>query len=263
MTNGGYIIVNVNNNSPIKVREEIDKYMTEQVELIGTAEILGKEIKFYNSWENPLFLGKDVAEWVGYSKRSNGTYDVSRMLETVDEDEKLVRIAYASGQGRKMWFLTEKGVKQTLANSRKISAKETLKLVDDDYGYRKNPKQTQFEIMLKNAIDAHLNRSKLDWNFCPFNDEERCLLSYRNAVTYETEVKVGNYRLDFYFKNFNLVVEYDENHHKYQKENDEIRQQNIINILGEDATFIRVKEGEEFEGVIKIISYLVHYAFVF
>ena len=100
--------------------------MTKEIELIGTVEILGKEIKFYDSWENPLFLGKDVAEWVGYSKRSNGTYDVSRMLETVDEDEKLVRNAYISGQVRKMWFLTEKGVKQTLANSRKNKCQRNI-----------------------------------------------------------------------------------------------------------------------------------------
>ena len=105
------------------MREEIDKYMTEQVELIGTAEILGKEIKFYNSWENPLFLGKDVAEWIGYSKRSNGTYDVSRMLETVDEDEKLVRKVYVSGQVRKMWFLTEDGLYEVLMQSTKDDAK--------------------------------------------------------------------------------------------------------------------------------------------
>lgn len=123
LTNGGFIIVNVNNKSPTKVREEIDKYMTEQVELIGTTEILGKEIKFYNSWENPLFLGKDVAEWIGYAKRSNGTYDVSRMLETVDEDEKLVRKIYVSGQVRKMWFLTEDGLYEVLMQSTKDDAK--------------------------------------------------------------------------------------------------------------------------------------------
>ena len=97
--------------------------MESKVELIGTVEILGKEIKFYGSWENPLFLGKDVAEWIGYAKRSNGTYDVSRMLETVDEDEKLVRIAYVSGQTRKMWFLTEDGLYEVLMQSTKDDAK--------------------------------------------------------------------------------------------------------------------------------------------
>ena len=230
--------------------------MEDGVNLIGTVEILGKEIKFYDSWENPLFLGKDVADWIEHR-------NPTMMLKSVDEDEKVLKIVHTPGGNQGSWFLTEEGVKRVLANSRKLKAKELLEQIDNSIRYRNCPKQTQFEIMLKNAIDIHLNRSELDWQFCPFNDKERYLLPYSDALVYETEVKVGNYRLDFYFKNFNLVVEYDENHHKYQKENDEIRQQNIINILGEDTTFIRVKEGEEFEGIIKIISYLVHYAFVF
>ena len=39
MTNGGYIIVNVNNKSPVKVREEIDKYMTKEIELLENKEM--------------------------------------------------------------------------------------------------------------------------------------------------------------------------------------------------------------------------------
>ena len=230
--------------------------MESKVELIGTVEILGKEIKFYGSWENPLFLGKDVADWIEHS-------NPTMMLKSVDEDEKVLKIVHTPGGNQESWFLTEEGVKRVLANSRKLKAKELLEQIDNSIRYRNCPKQTQFEIMLKNAIDIHLNRSELDWQFCPFNDKERYLLLYSDALAYETEARVGSYRLDFYFKNFNLVVEYEENHHKYQKESDEIRQQNIINILGEDTTFIRVKEGEEFEGIIKIISYLVHYAFVF
>lgn len=39
LTNGGYIIVNVNNKSPIKVREEIDKYMAKEIELLENKEM--------------------------------------------------------------------------------------------------------------------------------------------------------------------------------------------------------------------------------
>lgn len=39
MTNGGFIIVNVNNKSPTKVREEIDKYMTKEIELMENKEM--------------------------------------------------------------------------------------------------------------------------------------------------------------------------------------------------------------------------------
>lgn len=39
LTNGGYIIVNVNNKSPKKVRKEIDKYMTKEIELLENKEM--------------------------------------------------------------------------------------------------------------------------------------------------------------------------------------------------------------------------------
>ena len=229
-----------------------------ELQVIKEQEVLGKEFRIYGDFESPLFLARDVAEWIEYDINK-----VGQMLKTIDEDEKLKRTLFYKGQNREMWFLTEKGLKQVLANSRKLVAKQLLKFIDDKYKYKKTPKQTQFEIMLKSAIDIHLNESKLDWKYCPFNDKERNLLTYDNAITYETEVKIGNYRLDFYFKNFNLIVEYDEFHHKYQKEKDDLRQQDIRNILGEDIIFIRVNEGEEFKGIIKIISYLMHYAFVF
>lgn len=132
LTNGGYIIVNVNNKSPTKVREEIDKYMTEQVELIGTTEILGKEIKFYNSWENPLFLAKDVAEWIEHS-------NASKMIEDCDLDEsetvkRIIEITYSYGNGfrtrkQEALFLTEDGLYEVLMQSRKPIAKQLKKKI--------------------------------------------------------------------------------------------------------------------------------------
>ena len=104
------------------MREEIDKYMTEQVELIGTTEILGKEIKFYNSWENPLFLGKDVAEWIEHSA-------VHMMLKKIDEDEKVRNIVSTLGGNQEMWFLTEDGLYEVLMQSRKPIAKDLKKKI--------------------------------------------------------------------------------------------------------------------------------------
>lgn len=44
--------------------------------------LLGKEIDVYGSVDEPLFLAKDVAEWIGHS-------DVSMMVKNVEEDEKV------------------------------------------------------------------------------------------------------------------------------------------------------------------------------
>ncbi|MCU5430713.1 hypothetical protein [Bacillus anthracis] len=45
--------------------------------------------------------------------------DLSRMVGLVDEEEKLKRTLYVSGQNREMWFLTEDGLYEVLMQSRK------------------------------------------------------------------------------------------------------------------------------------------------
>lgn len=242
--------------------------MENQLQIINQQEVLGKEFRIYGNVENPLFLAKDVAEWIGYS-----VSNVSKLVNMVDEEEKVRNIVSTPGGNQKAWFLTEDGLKQLLANSRKSKAKEILTKLEDSFVYKKTPKQTEFELMLKNALDCHLKQSGLDWKYCPFNNKEDYKATYDELVFFETEKKVGKYKLDFYFPKFNLVVEYDENHHKYQKQADKEREIEIIKILesindhdiSEDdylTHFIRVQEGKEFEGIINIISYLMHYAFV-
>lgn len=77
----------------------------------------------------------------------------------------------------------------------------------------------------------------------------------------------GKYRLDFYLPSV-LIVEYDESHHKYQTEMDFERInycREWINEYGDLEGFdekwripvIRVREGEELEGLNRIIKHLV------
>ena len=92
------------------------------------------ELNIYGSIDEPLFLAKDVAEWIEYDKNQ-----VGKMLSTVDEDEKIKLLCdrnnitgkgnpnkwflteddedekaaspiYYIGQVRNMWFLTEDGL---------------------------------------------------------------------------------------------------------------------------------------------------------
>ena len=71
--------------------------MKNELTVIDEREILGKRFRVYGDFENLLFLAKDVAEWIDYAKTSNGSYDVSKMLKTIDEDEKLIRKIFVSG----------------------------------------------------------------------------------------------------------------------------------------------------------------------
>lgn len=97
--------------------------MKNELQVIDEREILGKRFRVYGDFENLLFLAKDVAEWIDYAKTSNGSYDVSKMLKMIDEDEKLIRKIFVSGQNRNMWFLTEDGFYEVCMQSTKPNAK--------------------------------------------------------------------------------------------------------------------------------------------
>ena len=60
------------------------------MELVCKQEVLGKEFKIYGTIEEPLFLAKDVAEFIEHS-------DVSKMMKSVDEDEKVKNIVRTLG----------------------------------------------------------------------------------------------------------------------------------------------------------------------
>ena len=38
-----------------------------ELQIIEQREVLGKDFKIYGDFENPLFLAKDVAEWIEHS----------------------------------------------------------------------------------------------------------------------------------------------------------------------------------------------------
>lgn len=96
--------------------------MEKNLVVIDEREVLGKEFKIYGDIENPLFLAKDVANWIEHT-------DLSRMVNMVDDNEKLKRTLFVSGQNREMWLLTEDGVYEVLMQSRKPIAKAFKKEV--------------------------------------------------------------------------------------------------------------------------------------
>ena len=65
------------------------------LQIIEQREILGKQLTMYGDFEEPLFLAKEVAEWIENKQPT-------QMVELVDEDEKLKCIINTSGQNREM-----------------------------------------------------------------------------------------------------------------------------------------------------------------
>lgn len=117
-------------------------------ELIEQQDFMESTIRVFGTPEEPLFLARDVAEWLDYSKRSNGTYKVDRMLQSVDDEEKLILTTPAHTMSRVLQpnttysFLTESGLYEVLMLSRKPKAKkfkskvkEILKTIRKTGGY--------------------------------------------------------------------------------------------------------------------------------
>jgi prophage antirepressor-like protein len=121
--------------------------------------LLGKEIDVYGSVDEPLFLAKDVAEWIEHTQPS-------KMVETVDEDEKLMGTIFLSGQNREVWMLTEDGLYEVLMQSRKPIAKqfkkgvkEILKTIRKTGSYSVSKPLSQLEV-LQMAVNQMVEQEK-------------------------------------------------------------------------------------------------------
>ena len=94
------------------------------LQIIDQRKVLGKDFRIYGDLDTPIFLAKDVAEWIEHS-------NPTEMVRTVDESEKLNSTILSAGQMREVTFLTEDGLYEVLMQSRKPIAKEFKKKVKE------------------------------------------------------------------------------------------------------------------------------------
>ena len=130
-----------------------------EIKVINKSMLLEKEIDVYGSIDEPLFLAKDVAEWIEHTQPS-------KMVETVDEDEKLMGTIFLSGQNREVWMLTEDGLYEVLMQSRKPIAKqfkkgvkEILKTIRKTGSYSVSKPLSQLEV-LQMAVNQMVEQEK-------------------------------------------------------------------------------------------------------
>ena len=101
-----------------------------ELKIIDEREVLGKQLRIYGDFENPLFLAKDVAEWIEHS-------NVTKMLNGIDKTEKIVikipsnNLLVGLQSNTEYTFLTEEGLYEVLMQSRKPIAKEFKKKVKE------------------------------------------------------------------------------------------------------------------------------------
>lgn len=113
----------------------------QKITVIDSEVICNQQVNVYGTRENPLFLAKDVANWLGHS-------NPSRMLSKIDDDERITIFANLELQkgiltnsykpsksstyaGANYLFLTEYGVYEVLMQSRLPKAKEFKKGVKE------------------------------------------------------------------------------------------------------------------------------------
>lgn len=105
--------------------------------LLEEQQFLDKTIRVFGTVQDPLFLARDVAEWLDYSKNKDGSYKVDMLLKSVDTDEKINIMTPPNNVGGLLKtnttysFLTENGLYEVLMLSRKPQAKPFKKKVKE------------------------------------------------------------------------------------------------------------------------------------
>lgn len=151
--------------------------MSEVLTVIQETEILGKKIKVYDNIETPLFLASDVADWIEHSQ-------TSKMVKSVDDDEKLIGTLFLSGQNRDTWFLTEDGLYEVCMQSRKPIAKK-----------------------IKKEIKQYLKSIRLTGAAIPYGKEQEMVNYYFSSLSSDLQGKIVNELIE---KNKELQTFYDD-----------------------------------------------------
>lgn len=67
--------------------------MDNSIQVLKQTELCGHQFTLYGTPDSPLFRAKDVAQIIEHS-------DVSTMVQSVDDDEKLLQTMLVAGQNR-------------------------------------------------------------------------------------------------------------------------------------------------------------------
>lgn len=165
-----------------------------ETSIIKQVEMFGKQLTVYGTPEEPLFLAKEVAEWLEHP-------NPSELVKLVDEEERLTSTLLRSGQGRQMWFLTEDGLYEILMLSRKPIAKQfkkgvkkILKEIRKTGGYiAANAEMSDEEIMSRALDIAHRTIERKNAELKELeskNAEQRQIIADKDTAIAERDRKI-------------------------------------------------------------------------
>lgn len=146
--------------------------------------LMGKTFNVYGTVEEPLFRAKDVADWIEHS-------DVHKMVQTVDDDEKVRNNVPTLGGTQEVWFLTENGVYEVLMLSRKPIAKDFKKEVKKMLHAIRTRKATLMPTNFADALEAYAKevREREEAQKALFAETQQKLLALEQKEAAEKETE--------------------------------------------------------------------------
>jgi very-short-patch-repair endonuclease len=171
----------------------------------------------YGTEKEPLYSSRDIGNLLEIKK-------IRKTLENIDEKFKCKKAIKSKGGMKTTWLLTLDGVKRVVIISRKVKSIELCKLLNIECDIKVVAKETNF---VEQIITA----------FKTFNIKE--------------QYKCLDYRIDVYFVDYKLAIEFDEAHSYKYKANDIKRENTIKEYL--KCKFIRVKQNDNIFKTINII----------
>jgi prophage antirepressor-like protein len=138
------------------------------------------------------FLAKDVCNILELT-------EVSKFMERLDDDEKLIRKIFASGQIRDMWFINESGLYNLVLSSNKKEAKKFSKWVRAEvlpsirktgsYNYQPLNQLLPAEIKARNSIALKI---LIENTASIYKLDEKNILMYAQDQYYQEGLQVPN-----------------------------------------------------------------------
>ena len=186
------------------------------------------EIRIVEIDGEPYFVGKDVAEILGYSNSSKA------VSTHVDDEDKIMEMIAHFQNGNivktQTALINENGLYNLLAKSQTLSVAYKIELKN----WLVSLGLIQDELLLTERKEIKF-LDKLQEALKPFDLEGI------------KQYKILNYRIDFYIPKLNIAIEYDENEHKdYSYKREQGRQKEIENSLGCDFIRISDKQNDEY-----------------
>lgn len=98
-----------------------------EVKIVGSIQFKNHTLPVYGNLDEPLFKATDVADLLEYG--SNNVWNLTNLCE---EDEKVALPTVVAGQRRKVTFITETGLYNVLAQSRKNLARAWRRVIHEE-----------------------------------------------------------------------------------------------------------------------------------